>query len=99
MRPGSVALLPVSTASTGLLCLSVGARVHHDRSDTEVSMWLLPHAYHVQCMTYTYMHTFKILLSFNHKYIWKFHLQFLRGKSLSYLNGCKILPLKWFQAV
>ena len=36
MRPGSVASLPVSTASTGLLCLSVGARVHRGRSVTEV---------------------------------------------------------------
>ena len=36
MRPGSAAPLPVSTASTGLLCLSVGARVHRGRSDTEV---------------------------------------------------------------
>ena len=52
MRPGSVALLPVSTASTGLLCLSVGAHVHHGRSDTEVSVWPLPRTYHVQCVTY-----------------------------------------------
>ena len=36
MRPGSVASLPVSIASTGLLCLLVGAHVHHGRSDTEV---------------------------------------------------------------
>ena len=36
MRPRSVASLPVSTASTGLLCLSVGAHVHHGRSVTEV---------------------------------------------------------------
>ena len=36
MNPRSVAPLPVSTASTGLLCLSVGAHVHHGRSDTEV---------------------------------------------------------------
>ena len=36
MRPGSVASLPVSTASTGLLCLLVGARVHCGKSDTEV---------------------------------------------------------------
>ena len=36
MRPGSAAPLPVSTTSTGLLCLLVGARVHHGRSDTEV---------------------------------------------------------------
>ena len=42
---------PVSTASTGLLCLSVGARVRHGRSDTEVSVWPLPRTYHVQCMT------------------------------------------------
>ena len=36
MRPGSAAPLPVSTASTGLLCLLVGACVHRGRSDTEV---------------------------------------------------------------
>ena len=36
MRPGSVASLPVSTASTGLLCLLVGAHVHRGRSVTEV---------------------------------------------------------------
>ena len=51
MRPGSATLLPVSTTSTGLLCLSVGARVHCVRSDTELSMWLLPHAHHIQCVT------------------------------------------------
>ena len=34
MRPRSAALLPVSTASTGLLHLLVGAQVHHVRSDT-----------------------------------------------------------------
>ena len=33
-RPRSAALLPVSTASTGLLCLSVGSRVHCVRNDT-----------------------------------------------------------------
>ena len=36
MRRGSAAPLPVSTTSTGLLCLSVGAHVHRGRSDTEV---------------------------------------------------------------
>ena len=36
MRPGSATSLPDSTASTGLLCLSVGAREHHGRSDIEV---------------------------------------------------------------
>ena len=50
-RPRSATLLPVSTASTGLLCLSVGARVHHVRSDTELSMWPLPCAHHIQCVT------------------------------------------------
>ena len=34
VRPGSAALLPVSTASTGLLCLLVGACVHCVRSNT-----------------------------------------------------------------
>ena len=53
MRPRSVALLPVSTASTGLLCFLVGARVHRGRSDTEVSVWPLPRAYHVRCVTYS----------------------------------------------
>ena len=42
MRPGSAASLPVSTASTGLLCLSVGARVHRVRSDTEVTATRTP---------------------------------------------------------
>ena len=51
MRPRSAASLPVSTASTGLLCLLVGARVYRGRSDTEVSMWLPLHAFHIQCMT------------------------------------------------
>ena len=36
MRPGSAASLPDSTAPTGLLCLSVGTRVHHGRSDIKV---------------------------------------------------------------
>ena len=36
MRPWSATPLPVSTTSTGLLCLSVGARVHKGRSYTEV---------------------------------------------------------------
>ena len=36
MRPGGTTPLPVSTTSTELLCLSVGAHVHHGRSDTEV---------------------------------------------------------------
>ena len=35
-RPGSAASLPDSTASTGLQCLLVGARVHHGRSDIDV---------------------------------------------------------------
>ena len=34
-RPGSATLLPVSTASTGLLHLSFGTHVHCVRSDTE----------------------------------------------------------------
>ena len=52
MRPGSATLLPVSTASTGLLHLSVGAHVHYVRSNTEkCRMWLLPHAHHFQCLT------------------------------------------------
>ena len=54
MRPGSVASLPVSTASTGLLCLLVGAHVHRVKSKTEVGVWLLLCTYHIQCMTYTH---------------------------------------------
>ena len=49
-RPGSAALLPVSTTSTGLLRLLVGAHVHHVRSDTEkYRVWLLPCTHHFQC--------------------------------------------------
>ena len=36
MRPRSTASLPDSTASTGLLCLSVGARGHRGEGDIEV---------------------------------------------------------------
>ena len=50
-RPRSAALLPVSTASTGLLCLLVGAHVHRVRSDTEKYRMWPPHAHHFQCMT------------------------------------------------
>ena len=51
-RPRSAALLPVSTASTGLLHLSVGARVHHVRSDTgKCCMWPLPCTHHFQYVT------------------------------------------------
>ena len=49
-RPGSTTFLPVSTASTGLLHLSVGACVHHVRSDTELCMWPLLCAFHIQCV-------------------------------------------------
>ena len=46
MRPGSAALLPVSITSTGLLHLSVGAHVHHVRSNTEkYHMWPHCHVY------------------------------------------------------
>ena len=51
MRPGSVSSLPVSTASTGLLCLSVGAHVHHGRNITKVSVWPLPCTFHIHCVT------------------------------------------------
>ena len=61
-RPRSAALLPVSTASTGLQHLSVGAYVHCVRSDTEkYHMWPLPCAHHFQCMTYIW--TIQIHLS------------------------------------
>ena len=57
MRPRSAALLPVSTTSAGLLCLSVGARVHHVRSNTgNCCMWLLLHMHHFQCMTILGIH-------------------------------------------
>ena len=36
MRPGSAAPLLVSTVSTGLLCLLVGAHERRGRSDTKV---------------------------------------------------------------
>ena len=53
MRPRSATLLPVSTTSTGLLCLLVGACVHHVRSNTEkYCVCLLPCAHHFQCVTY-----------------------------------------------
>ena len=52
-RPESAALLPVSTTSTGLLRLLVGAHVHCVRSDTEkYHVWLLLRAHHFQCVTY-----------------------------------------------
>ena len=52
MRPRSVALLPVSTTSTGLLHLSVGAHVHCVRSDTEkYHMWPPLCTHHFQCVT------------------------------------------------
>ena len=52
-RPWSAARLPVSTASTGLLCLSVGACVHRVRSDTgKRRVWPLTQAHHFQCVTY-----------------------------------------------
>ena len=55
-RPRSVTLLPVSTASTGLLCLLVGACVHRVRSDTEkYCVWLLSRSHHFQCVTYAYI--------------------------------------------
>ena len=54
MRPWSATLLPVSTASTGLLHLSVGAHVHCVRSDTEkYHVWPLSCAHYFQCVTYT----------------------------------------------
>ena len=61
-RPRSAAPLPVSTASTGLLHLLVGAHVHCVRSDTEkYSVWLLPHAHHFQCMTRLYIYICPVL--------------------------------------
>ena len=57
-RPGSATLLPVTTASTGLLHLLVGARVHRVRSDTEkYCMWPLPHTHHFQCVTHIWSPT------------------------------------------
>ena len=43
---------PVSTTFTGLLCLLVGAQVHHVRSDTgKCRMWPPLFMHHFQCMT------------------------------------------------
>ena len=59
MRPRSAALLPVSTVSTGLLHLSVGAHVDHVRGDTgKRHVWPLPCAHHFQCMTYVHPRTY-----------------------------------------
>ena len=49
-RPRSAILLPVSTASTGLLCLLIGAHVHCDTE--KYCVWLLLCAHHFQCVTY-----------------------------------------------
>ena len=50
MRPGSATPLPVSTTSTGLLCLLVGAHVHCGKSATEVecvaTTMHIPHLVH-----------------------------------------------------
>ena len=59
-RSGSATLLPVSTASTELLHLLVGACVYHVRSNTgKHHVWLLPHAHHFQCMTYIFGYVFR----------------------------------------
>ena len=61
-RPGSAALLPVSTASTGLLRLLVGARVHCVRSNTEkYRVWPLPRAHHFQCVTILGIHGWALM--------------------------------------
>ena len=50
MRPGSAASLPDITASTGLLCLLVGARVHHGGSNIEVDhVATTAHILHLVC--------------------------------------------------
>ena len=52
-RPGSAASLPDSTASTGLLCLLVGAHVHCGRSNTEVGrVATTVHISHLVCDIY-----------------------------------------------
>ena len=52
MRPWSATLLLVSTTSTGLLHLLVGAHVHCVRSDTgKHCVWPLLYAHHFKCMT------------------------------------------------
>ena len=65
MRPGSVAPLPVSTASTGLLCLSVGAHVHHSRSNTKVehiaTTMCIPHLVHDICVIKLYIYVCPVL--------------------------------------
>ena len=51
-RPRSAALLPVSATFTGLLHLSVGARVHRVSSNTgNCCMWPQPCMQHSLCMT------------------------------------------------
>ena len=59
MGPGNAALLLVSTASTGLLCLSVGSCVHRVRSNTgKYRVLPLPCAHHFQCVTYICMYMY-----------------------------------------
>ena len=68
MRPGSATLLPVSTASTGLLRLSVGAHVHRVRSNTgKCHVWPLLHAHRFQCVTH--ICTVDVLLFYGYLHI------------------------------
>ena len=56
MRPGSAAPLPVSTASTGLLCLSVGTHVHRGRNNTKVEgVATITHISHLVHDIYTWI--------------------------------------------
>ena len=79
MRPGSAAPLPISTASTGLLCLLVGACVHRGRSNTEVEcMATTTHISHLVCdifiyiciYIYIYMHTYIYIYMYVYIYIY-----------------------------
>ena len=71
-RPGSAALLPVSTTSTGLLRLLVGACVHRVRSNTgKCRVWLLPRAHHFQCVTHVQSNSFSSFI---------FHSKFTKHK-------------------
>ena len=90
MRPRCATLLPVSTASTGLLHLSVGACVHCVRSDSgNHHVWPLLCTHHFQCMTYTHLE--KVLVHMSDEQdvqIFKSHNDYVQNKRkfLQYLK-------------
>ena len=81
-RPGSAALLPVSTTSTGLLHLSVGACVHRVRSDSgNHHVWPLLCTHHFQCVTYTHLEKVFVLMSDEQDVqIFKSHNDYVQNK-------------------